>query len=111
MLQISNADFIECDQVEDVSLKNKNLKITETVIEILDNLPGMTPCRKSLFSRSTPKFTLKNGAVIKTWTNRMVGGDHVFLADSDGTMLFGGFVWAYAKELKKAIKKIRKEFT
>ena len=102
-------DFLKCDKV-DVFSKDKKLEITETVIEILDNVPGMTPCRASLFGRSTPKFTLKNGTVIRTWTNRMVGGDHVFLADSDGTMLFGGFVWAHAQELKQAIRKIRKQF-
>ena len=63
-------DFLKCDKV-DVFSKDKKLEITETVIEILDNVPGMTPCRASLFGRSTPKFTLKNGTVIRTWTNRI----------------------------------------
>ena len=108
--QNSLEDYINQDNVKNNFVKNQNLKISEAVIEILDKVPGITSCRASLVKKSRPKFTLKNGAVIRTWTNRMVGGDHVFLVDSDGTMIYGGFVWRYDKELKQAIKKIRKEF-
>jgi hypothetical protein len=45
------------------------------------------------------------------WTNRAVGGDHVFLADPDGKMAYGGFVWVHADELKNAINLIRSELT
>lgn len=86
-------------------------KVTEAVIEILDNVPGMTPCRTSLFKHSTPKFRLKDGSVVRTWTNRAVGGDHIFIASPDGKMIYGGFVWLYANELKNSIKEIRKKFT
>lgn len=108
--QNTQEDYVNKDNLRNDFIKNQNLKISEAVIEILDDVPGITACRESLVVKSRPKFTLKNGAVIKTWTNRMVGGDHVFLVDSDGTMIYGGFVWRYDKELKQAIKKIKKEF-
>jgi predicted phage tail protein len=113
-IQDSNIEYLEdCikpDTVGDFTLENRILKMTEAVIEILDNVPGMTQCRASLLEHSRPTFTLKNGTVIRTWTNRMVGGDHVFLVDSNGTMIFGGFVWIYAEELKQAIEQIRTKF-
>jgi hypothetical protein len=114
VIQNSNIEYLEdCIKpgtVENFTLENRILKMTEAVIEILDNVPGMTQCRASLLEHSRPKFTLKNGTAIRTWTNRMVGGDHVFLVNSDGTMLFGGFVWIYAEELKQAIEQIRTKF-
>lgn len=90
---------------------NYTSKVTEAVIEILDSVPGMTPCRTSLFKHSTPKFRLKDGSVVRTWTNRAVGGDHIFIASPDGKMIYGGFVWLYADELKKSIKQIKIKFT
>ncbi|WP_017305731.1 hypothetical protein [Spirulina subsalsa] len=83
----------------------------EKAIEILDNVPGMTPCRTSLFKHSYFKFSLQDGSQVRTWTNRAVGGDHVFLADPDGKMLYGGFVWVHADELKDAINLIRSKLT
>lgn len=85
--------------------------IIEKAIEILDSVSGMTLCRTSLFKHSSFKFSLQDGSQVRTWTNRAVGGDHVFLADPDGKMLYGGFVWTHADELKEAIRRIRAELT
>jgi hypothetical protein len=89
---------------------NYTSEIVEEVIEFLDTVPGMTPCRTSLFLHSTPKFKLQDGSVIKTWTNRAVGGYHIFLADPEGKMLYGGFVWTHTSELKKAINEIKTQY-
>jgi len=85
--------------------------IIEKAIEILDDVSGMTPCRTSLFKHSSLKFSLQDGSQLRTWTNRGVGGDHVFLADPNGEMLYGGFVWLHADELKSAITRIKRELT
>ena len=84
-------------------------QVVERAIDILDNVPGITPCRTSLFKHSALKFSLRDGSQVRTWMNRAVGGDHVFLADPDGKMLYGAFVWIHADELKEAINLIRKE--
>ncbi|MDV3352319.1 hypothetical protein QGP82_26820 [Leptothoe sp. LEGE 181152] len=83
----------------------------EVAIAILDDVPGMTPCRTSLFKHSSLRFLLQDGSQLRTWTNRAVGGDHVFLADPNGGMLYGGFVWAHAQELRNAIDQIKTELT
>jgi len=85
--------------------------IIEKAIKILDDVTGMPPCRTSLFKHFSFKFSLQDGSQVRTWTNRAVGGDHVFLTDPDGKMLYGGFVWTHADELKNAINRIRVELT
>jgi hypothetical protein len=85
--------------------------ITERVVEVLNNVSGMTQADSRDFRRATPLFTLRDGTVLKTWKNP-VGVDHVFIANSDGKMLFGGFVgWVHSENLRQAIAEIREEFT
>ena len=55
------------------------------------------------------KFSLQDASTVRTWTNRAVGGDHVFLADPEGKLIYCGFVWLHTSELKKAIKHIKEE--
>lgn len=81
----------------------------EDAIKILDDVPGMTSCRTSLFKFSMLKFSLRDGSMVRTWTNRAVGGDHVFLADPGGKLIYCGFVWLYTSELRSAIKRIKEE--
>ncbi len=40
-----------------------------------------------------------------------MGGEHISIADPDGRMIYGGFVWIHASELKKAINRMREELT
>ena len=101
--------------VDDVTAYENTSKYSsstiERAIEILEDVSGITPCRTSLFKHSILKFSLRDGSQVRTWTNRAVGGDHVFLAAPDGKMLYGGFVWAHADELKDAILRIKTELT
>ncbi|WP_141211821.1 hypothetical protein [Pseudanabaena sp. SR411] len=99
-------DVTECETTS----KYCSLTI-EKAIEILDNVSDMTPSRTSLFKHSSLKFSLQDGSQLRTWTSRGVGGDHVFLADPDGEMIYGGFVWRYADELKSEISRIKRELT
>lgn len=90
---------------------NYRTNVLERAIEILDEVPGMTSCRTSLFKRSSLKFSLRDGSSLRTWTNRAVGGDHVFLADPNNNLVYCGFVWLYSDELKQAIRCIKSELT
>lgn len=83
---------------------------TEKIVEILLDVPGMTVTNEKHFTESMPILKLKEGTVVKLYRN-LIGVDHVFLADSSGKMVFGGYVlWHYSEALKAAIKRIRTEF-
>lgn len=99
------------DVTEYETTSTYNSSTIQRAVEILDNVPGITPCRTSLFKHSSFKFSLQDSSQVRTWTNRAVGGDHVFIADPDGKMLYGGFVWVHAADLKEAINRIRAELT
>ncbi|MFH7030013.1 MAG: hypothetical protein ACHBN1_32770 [Heteroscytonema crispum UTEX LB 1556] len=86
-------------------------KTTGAVMQILASVPRMTHCRPNLIKHSIPKFALRDGTVVRTWTSPFFRDDYVFLADSDGKMIFGGFVWLYKDQLKDAIELIRRSFT
>jgi len=105
---------LEVCKISDVDLSaltTGSLEITSIVIEILYNVPGMTKVRGSHFGVAKPIFTLRDGTVVKTYTN-LFGVDHIFLAHKDKIMIFGGFVgWIHSDGLNKAISRIRKEFT
>ena len=81
------------------------------IIEILNSVYGMTQSHSRDFYRATPLFTLRDGSVLKTWKN-FVGVEHIFIANGDGEMVFGGFVgWIHSENLRQAIAEIREEFT
>lgn len=65
--------------------------ISKSVIKILNGVPGMTIAHHRDFEKAIPIFTLNDGSVVKTYKNP-VGVDHVFLANKQGKMIFGGFV-------------------
>lgn len=81
------------------------------VLGILNSVSGVTQAHSRDFYRATPVFTLRDGSVLKTWKNS-VGVEHVFIANGNGNILFGGFVgWIHSENLRQAIAKIREEFT
>ena len=83
----------------------------QEVVEILVNVPGMTMAHSRDFQRATPFFTLLDKTVVKIFINP-AQVKHIFLADSNNKMIFGGYVgWIHTKEMNKAIDKIKKEFT
>jgi hypothetical protein len=86
-------------------------KTTAAVMEILASVPRIAYCRSKLIQHSIPKFTLRDGTVVRTWTSPFLRDDYVFLADSDGKMIFGGCVWLYKDQLKDALELIRRRFT
>ncbi|MBE9107415.1 hypothetical protein IQ229_21525, partial [Nostoc cf. edaphicum LEGE 07299] len=86
-------------------------QIAQKVVEILVNVPGMTQAHSRDFRRSTPIFTLKDGTVVKIFINP-ANVKHIFLADSNNKMLFGGYVgWIHTKGLNQAIEKIKHSLT
>ncbi len=86
-------------------------QIAQKVVEILVNVPGMTQAHSRNFRRSTPIFTLKDGTVIKVFINP-ANVKHIFLADSNNKMLFGGYVgWIDTKGLNQAIENIKHSLT
>ncbi len=92
-------------------LQNDHISIARgRVVEILNSVSGMTKAHSRDFYRATPLFTLRDGSVLKTWKNS-VGVEHIFIANGDGNMVFGGFVgWIHSENLRQAITEIREKF-
>jgi hypothetical protein len=88
--------------------------ISETaqkVVEKLIGLPGMTKAHSRDFSRATPLFKLKDGTTVKIFINPLQV-NHVFLADANNKMIFGGYVgWIHNQNFNEAIDNIKKEFS
>jgi hypothetical protein len=84
---------------------------TAAAMQILATVPRIAHCRPSLIKHSQPQFILRDGTVVRTWISPLLGDDYIFLADPDGKMIFGGFVWRYKEQLKDAIELISRKFT
>ncbi|MGK7898350.1 MAG: alpha/beta fold hydrolase [Xenococcus sp. (in: cyanobacteria)] len=80
------------------------------IIQYLQQVPGMTDAHYRDFKRAQPYFTFPEGIQILTWKNP-TGIDHVFVADSKGKCLYGGYVgWLHAGELRKALALVINSF-
>lgn len=80
------------------------------VVEKLSNIPGIKQSRGTKFKKSTPKFKLKDGTILKTYRNS-VGVNYVFLADSSGRMIYGGYVYRrHSDEFKVTLSEIKATF-
>jgi hypothetical protein len=84
---------------------------TAAVMQILASIPRIAYCCPNLIKHSQPKFILRDGTVVRTWISPLFRDDYIFLADPDGKMIFGGFVWRYKEQLKDAIELISRKFT
>ncbi|MCC5645879.1 hypothetical protein LC607_23675 [Nostoc sp. CHAB 5824] len=83
----------------------------QQVVEILVNVPGMTMAHSRDFQRATPFFALKDRTIVKIFINP-AQVKHIFLADSNNKMIFGGYVgWIHTKNLDEAIENIKEEFS
>jgi hypothetical protein len=81
----------------------------QRAIHILHCVPGMTQAHDRDFKRANPIFNLKDGTVVKIWKNP-VGVEHIFLANAQREMIFGGFVgWVHSGGLHQAIEQIYRE--
>jgi hypothetical protein len=88
-------------------ISNHISKVAERVVEILNNVPGITSAHSRDFHRATPLFTLRDGTVLRMYKNP-VHVDHVFVSDDKGNMVFGGFVyWGDSESLRQSISKIK----
>lgn len=85
--------------------------IIKEVIEILEKVPGITPAHHRDFNSSQIVIRLQDGSTVRTWKNPL-GVDHIFLADKDGIILYGGFVgWVHSKGLNQTINQIRRDYS
>ncbi len=83
----------------------------QKAVEILINVPGMTQAHSRDFRRATPIFALKDGTAIKIFINP-ANVKHIFLADSNNKMIFGGYVgWTHTQGLTQAIEKIKNQLS
>ncbi|WP_392532009.1 hypothetical protein [Nostoc sp. C117] len=84
---------------------------SQQVIEILVNVPGMTMAHSRDFKRATPLFTLKDRTLVKIYINP-AQVKHIFLADSNNKMIFGGYVgWIHNEKFNEAMDNIKKHFS
>lgn len=85
--------------------------VASEAIQILNSVPGILYADAKDIKSSRPIFTLRDETVVRIWKNPF-GIDHVFLADSQGNILYGGYVyWIHADGLNQAIARIRTDLT
>ena len=85
--------------------------ISRSAIAILEAVEGMTLAHHRDFKNAQPVARLRDGTTIRNWKNA-VGVDHVFLADYNDRLIYGGFVgWVHAAGLDQAITQIKRELT
>ncbi len=84
---------------------------TATAMQIVASVPRIAYCRPNLIKYSQSKFILRDGTVVRTWTSPLFRDDYIFLADPDGKLIYGGFVWKHKELLKDAIELISRSFT
>jgi hypothetical protein len=70
----------------------------------------MTDAHRRDFERAREYIKFQDGMSIRTWRNPF-SVDHVFVADSQGECVYGGFVgWIHAKNLQQALEEIKKAY-
>ena len=85
--------------------------LAEEVVDALSQVDGMTQAHSRDFNRATPRFTLRDGSILKIWKDPM-GCNYVFIADCDRNMVFGGFVgWVHNDGMNNAVAAIKRKFT
>lgn len=106
-LKLTVTDGCGCSGAIDDRLSD----IAREAIARLQTVSGITPAHHRDFKSSHPMMRLRDGTAVRTWKNPL-GVDHVFLADRDGNMIYGGYVgWIHSEGLYEAIEQIRKDFT
>ena len=82
---------------------------SDTLIQRLQAVPGMTDAHERDFSRAEILIAFDNGVTIRTWKNLM-GIDHIFVACPNGQCLYSGFVgWLHAENLRQALEALKQE--
>jgi len=106
-LKATVTDGCGCSTVVDSHITD----VTKEAIAILESVPGMTKAHHRDFKSSNPIIRLRDGTAVRTWKNPL-GVDHVFLADCNERMVYGGYVgWVDSEGLNSAIARIRRDFS
>jgi hypothetical protein len=106
-LRLTISEGCGCEGVTDATLP----EVTQHAIMILNTVVGITPAHHRDFSRATSIARLRDGTTVRTWKN-LAGVDHVFLANYNDQMVYGGFVgWIHSEGLHQAITRIKRELT
>lgn len=84
---------------------------TAAAMQILASVPRIAYCRPNLIKHSQSQFILIDGTVVRTWISPLFRDNYIFLADPDGKMIFGGFIWRYEEQFQDAIELISRRFT
>jgi len=86
-------------------------EVAMTAMQILNSVEGIIPAHHRDFNSSQVAFALRDGSQVKTWKSP-IGMDHIFLADPEGKMIYGGYVYWFGSEaLNQAIQRIQQELT
>ena len=84
---------------------------SQRAIAMLEAVPGMKAAHPRDFKQSEPFARLQDGSAVRLWKN-LVGVEHVFVADDEDRMLYGGFVgWVHTRGLQQVIAQIKRELT
>ncbi len=106
-LKVTVTDGCGCSTV----VNSQTTDVTQEVIAILESVPVMAIAHHRDFNSSHPIIRLRDGTAVRTWKNPL-GVDHVFLADCNDGMVYGGYVgWVDSEGLNSAIARIRRDFT
>lgn len=94
------------------SVDSQNLTTeTRLAIAILDTIEGIKVASARDYQQASPIIRLRDGSTIRTWKN-LLGLDHVFIANPEERMVYGGWVmWEDTEKLARAIARIRQELT
>ncbi len=80
------------------------------IIQLLQDVSGMTYAHPRDFPKARVFITCKSGLDIRIWKNSL-GVDHVFVADKHGQMIFSGFVgWIHSNDLFARLSEIQRRF-
>ena len=106
-LRLTITEGCGCEGTTDAAVS----EVTQRAIAILNAVPGITVAHHRDFSSATPIARLRDGTTVRTWKN-LVGVEHVFLANYNDRMIYGGFVgWIHSEGLHQAIAQIKRDLT
>lgn len=84
---------------------------SDTLIERLRSVSGMTDAHRRYFERAKPHLVFKNGISIRIWKNPLQI-IHVFLASREGDCLYSGFVgYLHERRFYQSLDKIGKDYS
>lgn len=84
-------DRVVEEATDEAEISNYTSEITAEAITMLLAVPEVTQAHSRDFKRAMPVFALKDGTIVKIYQNP-ARFEHVFLADSNGQMIFGCYV-------------------